>query len=60
MKYSLAALSLFGSLDSAKAFNPVGRRIPGVGKPLLATEHQHGGDADINFSSAEFLQKFGR
>jgi hypothetical protein len=63
MKYSVAALSLLGSLDSATGFIPVGRRNPNVVKPLQATEQPDGGDADADtgaaYWSADFLQKFG-
>jgi len=59
MKYSVATLSILGSLDSATAFIPVGRRNPNLVKPLLATEHSNEGDIDAGYSSAAFLQQFG-
>jgi hypothetical protein len=65
MKYSVAALSLLGSLDSATGFTSVARRNQNLVKPLLATEQPNEGDADADseanaaYWSAEFLQKFG-
>lgn len=59
MKYSVAALSILGSLQSAKAFSTVSRSSQNLGTPLKSTEQQFEGDAEGIYSSPEYYQNFG-
>jgi len=59
MKFSVAALSLLGSLDSASGFVPAGQRSPISGKGLLSTEQPHEGERQDSYSPAAFLRKIG-
>mmetsp|Transcript_11928 Transcript_11928/g.30265 ORF Transcript_11928/g.30265 Transcript_11928/m.30265 type:complete len:790 (+) Transcript_11928:76-2445(+) len=58
MKYSVAALSILGSLESAKAFSTVGRSSQNLGTPLQSTEQSYEGDYDGRYSPAEYFQSY--